>query len=116
MFRIITTFTRLDTTENFFYEEFKDHPIVISIQERFLKSNGFLGKEILMNEELTIEIAMNFETADDFWEFAKTNHDIIDQRKTLVEQWCSSANHKYSWRIEAEDKYSIKEKINDNFR
>ncbi len=104
MFRIITTFTRLDTTNKFFYEEFKDNPTVISIQERFAKSNGFLGKEILMNEELAIEIAMNFETADDFWEFAKSNHDIIDQRKLLVEQWCSRVNHKYSWRIEEGDK------------
>ena len=116
MFRIIATFTRLDTTDKFFYEEFEDHPVVVDIQDRFARSNGFLGKDLLLIEDLKIEIAMNFETADNFWEFAKINHDIIDQRNTLVEQWCSSVNHKYSWRIEAEDKYSIKEKINDNFR
>ena len=104
MFRIITTFTRLDTTNKFFNEEYENHPVVVDIHNRFAKSNGFLEKEILMNEELTIEIAMNFETADNFWEFAKINHDIIDQRKNLIEQWCASVNHKYSWRIEKEDK------------
>lgn len=104
MFKIITTFTRLDTSNNFFNEEFKDHPVVVAIHDQFATSNGFLGKEILLNEGLVIEIAMKFETAENFWEFARLNHDIIDQRKNLIDSWCTRVNHKYSWRIEEEDK------------
>jgi hypothetical protein len=104
MFRIITTFTRENTTKKFFHEEFKDHLTVIDIHNRFATSDGFLGKEILLNENLIVEIAMNFKIKDDFWEFAKINHDIIEQRTSLIEQWCKSANHKYSWRMEEVDK------------
>ena len=104
MFKIITTLTRMDDTNNFFYEEFKDHTIVVAIQDQFARSNGFLGKEILLNAPLIVEIAMKFETAENFWEFARLNHDIIDQRKNLIEDWCKRVNHKYSWRIEEEDK------------
>jgi hypothetical protein len=54
----------------------------------------------VLEEELKIEIAMNFESSDDFWNFAKQNYDIIEQRKQLVYEWCDKVSHVYGWRIE----------------
>ena len=100
MFQIITTFIRPDTSNKFFYEEYKTHPVVLSISERFHSAPGHIDIRVVLEKELKIEIAMNFESSDDFWNFAKQNYDIIEQRKQLVYEWCDKVSHVYGWRIE----------------
>jgi len=100
MFRIITTFLRPDTSNKFFYEEYKTHPVVLSMSERFYSAPGHINIKVILEEELKIEIVMDFETSEDFWNFAKKNYDVIEQRKQLVYDWCGKVNHVYGWRFE----------------
>ena len=100
MFRIITTFIRQDMSNKFFYEEYKTHPVVLSMSERFHSAPGHIDITIISEDDLKIEIAMNFESSEDFWNFAKKNYDVIEQRKQLVYDWCDKVNHVYGWRFE----------------
>lgn len=100
MFQIITTFIRPDISNKFFYEEYKAHPIVLSMSERFNAAPGHIDLKVISENELKIEIAMSFESPDDFWNFAKRNYDVIEQRKQLVYEWCDKVNHVYGWRFE----------------
>jgi len=100
MFRIITTFIRQDMSNKFFYEEYGSHSTVLLIREKFFNTPGHREIEILLDSDLKIEIAMNFDSAEHFWKFAKDNWLIIEDRKQLINEWCDKVGHIYGWRIE----------------
>ena len=97
--KIIVTFTRPDTTAPFFYHEFADHLVVTTLHDKFEAAPGFLGKEILVEEELKTEVAMNFESMSNFFLFAKSNQQLLDMRRALVEEWCQTNGHTFEHRI-----------------
>jgi hypothetical protein len=68
--------------------------------ERFHSAQGHIDLTVILEDDLKIEIAMNFESSEDFWNFAKKNYDVIEQRKQLVNEWCDKVNHVYGWRFE----------------
>jgi hypothetical protein len=70
------------------------------MSERFHAAPGHIDIKVILEQELKIEIAMNFESSEDFWNFAKQNYDIIEQRKQLVYKWCDKVDHIYGWRFE----------------
>lgn len=96
MFKIVTVFERQNNTP-FFYEQFSDHYVVNKIQSAFEKSSGFLGKEILTENPSRIEIAMCFESYDNFKNFCNQNSDLITERTKLVDEWCLKTNQTYSF-------------------
>jgi hypothetical protein len=100
MFRAVVIFQRPNTLSKFFYHEYVDHPVVVDIQKSFESSQGFLSKKILVNEELKFEVAMEFETFENFMSFVESNKNLIDQRNALVEEWCTKNNHSFDHRFE----------------
>lgn len=97
--KIIVTFTRPDTTAPFFYQEFADHLVVTTLHDKFEAASGFLGKEILVEEDLKIEVAMNFKSMSEFLLFAKSNQQLLDMRRELIEEWCQTNGHTFDHRI-----------------
>lgn len=97
MFKIVTVFTRLETTDNFFYDQYADHTVVVQLKEKFQQSTGFLGKEFLKQEDLIVEIAMCFESQSDFFNFVTANKQLLDQRFDLINQWCQISNQTYNF-------------------
>lgn len=100
MFRAVVTFKRPDASANFFYQQYINHPVVKEIQSRFESSQGFLGKKILIQEELRFEVAMEFDNFENFMSFVESNKDLIDQRNELVKDWCENNNHIFEHRFE----------------
>ena len=97
--KIIVTFTRPDKTADFFYHAYAEHPVVQALHDKFEAAPGFLGKEILVDEDYKTEVAMNFDTVDNFLLFAKTNQELLDLRKALIEQWCNTVGHTFDHRL-----------------
>lgn len=95
MFKITVTFQRSTTEAEFFYTAFADHPVVLGLKEKFESHPGFRGKEILVEEDYRVEIAMNFDTVENFLDFAKANQDLLDQRTELIADWCEKNNHTF---------------------
>lgn len=100
MFRAVVTFTRPNTSANFFYQEYIDHPVIKEIQSKFETSQGFIGKKILLSEELRFEVAMEFDSLENFMSFVDSNKSLLDQRNNLVVEWCSKNDHVFEHRFE----------------
>lgn len=101
MFRAVVTFKRPDSLSKFFYHEYVDHPVIVDIQKSFESSQGFISKKILVDDELNFEVAMEFDTFENFMLFVGSNKDLIDQRNALVEEWCTKNNHSFDHRFES---------------
>lgn len=99
MLKVTVTFQRSTTDAEFFYTAFAEHPIVLALKDKFEGHPGFRGKEILVEEEYRVEIAMNFDTVENFLDFAKANQDLLDQRKAIIEDWCKQNNHTFEHTI-----------------
>lgn len=97
--KIIVTFTRPDTTAQFFYQEYAEHLVVVTLHDKFEAASGFLGKEVLVEEEFKIEVAMNFDSMKNFLLFAKSNQELLDARQALIEAWCQQHGHTFNHRI-----------------
>lgn len=95
MFKVVVEFTRTDTSANFFYQEYENHRIVTTLKDKFESHPGFEGKEILIDEDHKIAIAMNFKTAEDFLDFTKNNQALLDERLELIKHWCSTNNQTF---------------------
>jgi antibiotic biosynthesis monooxygenase (ABM) superfamily enzyme len=97
--KVVVTFNRPDSSYKFFYEEYAQHPVITGLHDRFVLHPGFLGKEILLEQETSVKIAMNFDTVENFLNFAKENQDLLDQRKVLIEEWCQRASHTFDHQL-----------------
>ncbi len=100
MFKVIVTFKRTDTDADFFYTAFADHPVVLALKDKFESHPGFRGKEVLVDEEYVVEIAMKFDTVESFKDFADSNKDLLDQRMAIIQQWCQENNHTFEHRFQ----------------
>ena len=100
MFRAVVTFERPDTSANFFYQEYIDHPVVKEIQAKFESSQGFIAKRILLETDSLFEVAMEFDSFETFMSFVEKNKELIDQRNELVKSWCETNNHRFEHRFE----------------
>jgi len=96
MFKIIVEFTRPNNSHKFFYEEFAEHPVVLSLKNSFESHPGFKGKEIFIDSDNRLEVAMNFDTVENFLDFAKTNQDMLDKRMVLIQDWCEKTGQTFS--------------------
>lgn len=97
--KIIVTFKRTTKDADFFYTAFAEHPVVLALKDKFESHSGFFGKEILVEEDYRVEIAMNFDTVENFLDFAKSNQELLDQRKELIENWCKQNSHTFEHNI-----------------
>jgi hypothetical protein len=100
MFRAVVIFNRPDTSANFFYTEYIDHPVVKEIQAKFESSQGFIGKRILLKTDTTFEVAMEFSSFENFMTFVEKNKELIEQRNELVKFWCETNRHQFDHRFE----------------
>jgi hypothetical protein len=102
MFEIVAKFNRQSTDFDFFYTAHSSHPVVLNIHEQFVKAPGHRELAVLRNDNDCMEISMSFDSAEMFWQFAKNNIELIDQRQQLIDQWCAKTGHVYSWRTNTE--------------
>lgn len=96
MFKIVVEFKRPNTDAEFFYTAFAEHPVVLALKDAFESHIGFCGKEILVEEDYRVEIAMNFNSVENFLDFSKKNQPLLDQRMELIQDWCSQNQHVFS--------------------
>jgi antibiotic biosynthesis monooxygenase (ABM) superfamily enzyme len=97
--KIVVTFNRPNSSHKFFYEEYDQHPVVMALYSNFESYPGFLKKEILLETETTAEVAMSFNTLEDFLNFSKDNKNLLDQRKALIEEWCQQTGHTFNHQL-----------------
>jgi len=67
------------------------------LKEAFESSEGFSGKEILVETESKVEIAMNFETKKQFHQFCDHNELLLQQRSGLINEWCKKTGQTYTF-------------------
>jgi hypothetical protein len=97
MFEIVAKFNRQSDDFDFFYVAHKKHPVVLGIYERFVGTVGHKELKVIRDDNQCMEISMTFDDADTFWQFAKDNIKLIEQRQQLIDQWCAKTGHVYSW-------------------
>lgn len=100
MFRAVVTFKRPDSAAKFFYQEYIDHPVVKEIQSKFESNQGFIAKRVLLETDSMFEVAMEFDSFENFMSFVEKNKELIDQRNELVKHWCETNNHVFEHRFE----------------
>lgn len=108
-FAIVAKFSRKNDIDDFFYHRYQDHPVVLEIKNRFESTGGHVGKSILVDSFEVFEVALVFETQEDFIEFVLKNENILQQRNDLINEYCEKTGHRYEY-------YSIPDFSRDQFK
>jgi hypothetical protein len=99
MFKMVSSFTRKNLDDNFFYHDHNQHPTVLEILENAKATRGFLGLfEIIYNDHRH-DLALGFETALNFQEFVQSNQVILNKRSELISEYCQRTGHEYKYYI-----------------
>jgi hypothetical protein len=102
MFKIVTVFTRPNKDHKFFYDQYSDHEIILSLKIKFEQSQGFQGKVFLKKQDQIVEIAMCFTNQEDFVNFVVENKSLLDRRSELIREWCSTTGQTYNYYTETD--------------
>lgn len=105
MFKIVASFTRINSDHNFFYEDYAQHPVMIQLHNKLTTTSGYLGIFEIVSTETQQDLALGFDTILDFQNFAQSAQDILAERIGLIEEYCRGTGHVYKYyMIENEDK------------
>jgi hypothetical protein len=99
MIEVVSTFTRPNADVDFFYQVHGDHPLVQKILNEFNQSIGSNRVYLKSLDRYKMEIAMKFDSQEQFWQFAGNNKELFEQRQSMIEDWCARTGHEYSWKI-----------------
>ena len=99
MFKIVSSFSRENPDYNFFYHDYNQHPTVLEILENANATRGFLGLFEIVCDDYQHDLALGFETAEDFQAFVQANQVILNKRSELISDYCQRTGHEYKYYI-----------------
>lgn len=99
MFKIVSSFSRVNFDYNFFYHDHNQHPVVLEILETAKKTQGFLGLFEIFCDEYKHDVGLGFETSMNFQEFLQANQVILNKRSELLSEYCKRTGHEYKYYI-----------------
>ncbi len=100
MFKIVASFTRLNTDYDFFNDLFMTNEVVVEIHKNADSIPGYLGiDEHIYRDEYRCDKALCFENKDSFLQFAIENQNLLDQRLLMIKEYCDSTGHEYKYYI-----------------
>ncbi len=100
MFKIVASFTRPNTDNEFFSDIYMEYDLIKEIHINARRNSGFLGiDENVYRDELRCDKALCFDSQQSFLEFAAENKHLLDQRNALVDEYCLRTNHVYKYYV-----------------
>ena len=98
MFKIVASFTRPNTDHAFFNDLYMKNDIIHQIHKNADLIPGYLGiDEDIYRDEFRCDKAMCFENEHAFLKFTKQNQNLLDQRLTMIEEYCRETGHEYKY-------------------
>jgi len=100
MLEIVASFIRKDTRRPFFYDLYREHPVLLKIHKNANKIPGYLGiNEDLFRSKFRCDKALRFENEESFTSFVKENKLLLYKRYHLIENYCFATGHLYKYYI-----------------
>jgi hypothetical protein len=91
--KVITIMKRPSTDIDFFFGQYREHPIMEQMRLRALEHDGFVGAKIEVSEDrLTGTATLEFSNDNDLRDFVNTNEELMIQRGMLMDEWCTQNN------------------------
>lgn len=98
MFKIISSFTRTDTDQEFFNDIYSSYDIVNELHRNAEKIPGFLGiDETVYRDEFRCDKALCFDSEESFNLFVAQNYELLIKRSQLIEDYCQSTGQVYKY-------------------
>ena len=100
MFKIVASFTRLNSDFEFFNDIYSNYDVVVEIHNNAAKLSGFLGvDENVYRDDYRCDKALCFDSAQTFYQFAMENKDLLDKRMLLINEYCVRTKHEYKYYV-----------------
>lgn len=91
--KIITIMKRPSEDINFFFAQYRDHPVMVQMRMNALEHEGFVGTKVELSEDrLTSTVTLEFTNDNDLRSFVNANEDLLVQRGMLMDEWCTTNN------------------------
>lgn len=104
MFKIVASFTRSDTDQEFFNDSYMTDKLIIEIQQNAEQIPGYLGiDENVYRDEFRCDKALCFENEAAFRQFVEENQQLLFKRNQLIEDFCNTTGQMYKYYIITED-------------
>ena len=104
MFKIVGSFTRSDTDQEFFNDIYMTHEVLVEIHENAKQIPGFLGiDENVYRDEFRCDKALCFENEAAFNQFVQENLPLLFKRNLIIEDFCKATGQMYKYYTITED-------------
>jgi hypothetical protein len=105
MFKIVSSFTRPNTDQEFFNDIYLTHELITELHRNAERISGFLGiDENIYRDEFRCDKALCFENELAFSQFVEENQQLLFKRNQLIEDFCNTTGQMYKYYIITEDK------------
>jgi hypothetical protein len=105
MFKIVASFTRSNTDQEFFNDTYSNYEVIMQIQKNAKQIPGFLGiDEHIHRDDFRCDKALCFENEAAFSQFVEENQQLLFKRNQLIENFCNTTGQMYKYYIIKEDK------------
>lgn len=107
MFKIVASFTRINTDHEFFNDVYSNYEIVNQIHAMAETLPGYLGiDENVYRDEFRCDKALCFENKLAFDNFVNKCQILLAKRKQIIEEYCQRTGQEYKYYI-IEDKDNL---------
>ena len=104
MYKIVASFTRSNTDQEFFNDTYSNYEVIMEIQQNAKQIPGFLGiDENVYREEFRCDKALCFENKAAFDQFVEENQQLLFKRNLLIEDFCKATGQMYKYYTITED-------------
>lgn len=99
MYKVVAVFTKLDAEDPFFCdtEEYKDNSLVQDLHKAADATGKYHGMELISEDLHKKEMAMLFDSKQDFEMWAYSNMELLEERKEMINTWCEITGHGYDF-------------------
>jgi hypothetical protein len=99
MYKVIAVFTKLEAEDPFFCdtEEYKENGIVIDLHKTATSTGKYHGIVEVSSDDYKKEMAMLFDSKQDFEMWAYENMPLLEERKEMIDTWCQITGHGYDF-------------------
>jgi hypothetical protein len=99
MYKVIAIHTKLDAEDPFFCdtEEYLENDIVLELHKKAAETGKYHGIEEISADSYKKELAMLFDSKQDFEMWAYSNMELLEERKEMINTWCEITGHGYDF-------------------
>jgi len=91
--KIITIMKRPSEDIEFFFGQYRDHPVMEQMRMNALEHPGFMGTKVEISEDrLTSTVTLEFTNDNDLRSFVNANEELLVQRGMLMDEWVTTNN------------------------